>query len=159
MFASCCSFQWLTLKPTVIMMPTLSTLTTPVTTKSTPRCHPDTTFVVIGAPQAVITATHSTTSDKVGILTTLGIQCRVSSIVTQPHSSWVHVQLANCSYIIDNAQRGPVSLTICCPQFKFDGNFALLYFCCWPSDRNKFLHMPRQHSCRAMYKILWRLLY
>ena len=48
----------------------------------------------------------------------------------------------------------PVSLTIFCPQFKFDGYFALLLFRYWPSDRNKFLHMPRQHSCRAMYKIL-----
>ena len=48
----------------------------------------------------------------------------------------------------------PVSLTIFCLQFKFDGNFALLSFRCWPLDRNKFLHMPRQHSCRAMYKIL-----
>ena len=53
----------------------------------------------------------------------------------------------------------PVSLTIFCPEFKFDGKFALLQFCYWPSDRNKFLHMPRQHSCRAMYTILQRPLH
>ena len=29
-------------------------------------------------------------------------------------------------------------LTTFCPQFKFDGNFALLYFHCLPSDRNNF---------------------
>ena len=33
---------------------------------------------------------------------------------------------------------------------KFDANFALLQFRCWPLDRNKVLHMAR----RAMYKIL-----
>ena len=55
---------------------------------------------------------------------------------------------------VSKPDRGPVSLTIFCPQFKFDGYFALLLFRYWPSDRNKFLHMPRQHSCRAMYKIL-----
>ena len=45
---------------------------------------------------------------------------------------------------------GPVSLTVFCPQFKFDGKFALPYLCCWPSDRNKVLHMPRQQlSCHV----------
>ena len=47
----------------------------------------------------------------------------------------------------------PVSL-IFSPQFEFDGNFALLLFRCWPSNRNIFLNMVRQHSCRAMHKIL-----
>ena len=33
-------------------------------------------------------------------------------------------------------------------KFKFDGNFALLYLNDWPADRNKCLHMPREHmSC------------
>ena len=36
------------------------------------------------------------------------------------------------------------------PQSKFGGKFALLQFRCWSSDRNKYLHMPRQHSRRAM---------
>ena len=40
-----------------------------------------------------------------------------------------------------------------CSHFKFDGNFALLWFHCWSSDRNKYLHIPRQHSCRVMYKL------
>ena len=33
---------------------------------------------------------------------------------------------------------GPVSLTNFCPQFKFNGTFALLQFRCWPSDLNQF---------------------
>ena len=40
---------------------------------------------------------------------------------------------------MDVMVQGPDSLTIFCPQLKFDGNFALLLFHCWPSN-----HMPRQ---------------
>ena len=32
-------------------------------------------------------------------------------------------------------------------------------FRCRLSDRNNFSHMARQHSCRAMHKILYRSLY
>ena len=32
----------------------------------------------------------------------------------------------------------PVSLTIFCSHFKFDGNFTLLQFHCLPPDRNQF---------------------
>ena len=39
-----------------------------------------------------------------------------------------------------------------CPQFKYNGNCALLSFCCWPSDRHNFLHISWQNSYCVMYK-------
>ena len=53
-----------------------------------------------------------------------------TSLQIKPVSHWLCANL-------EQAQ-GPVSQTIFCPQFKFDRNFALLKFRCWPSDRNKF---------------------
>ena len=50
-----------------------------------------------------------------------------------------YIYFCACQWV-NNGQR-PVSLRIFCPQFKFDGNFALLLFRCQPSDRNKFWHM------------------
>ena len=49
---------------------------------------------------------------------------------------------------------GTVSIRIFHAQFKYNGKFSLLYFHFWSSDCNKILHMPRQHSCRVMCKVL-----
>ena len=51
---------------------------------------------------------------------------------------------------------GPISLTNFPSRFKFDDNFIYLQFDCWWLYRHKILHMSRQHSCRAMYKMLQR---
>ena len=69
---------------------------------------------------------------------------------------WVQVP-RNRTIACSLAWSGP-RFTNFSPQFEFDENFALLYFQCCPSDRNKFLNMPRQHRYRAMYKILKRSL-
>ena len=45
---------------------------------------------------------------------------------------------------------GPVSLTVFCSQFNFDGNFTLLLFSHWSSDRNNFAHATTaQLSCHV----------
>ena len=48
---------------------------------------------------------------------------------------------------------GPFHWHFFCPQFKFHGKFAFLWFRCWSSGRTNVLHMPQQHSYRAMYKL------
>ena len=89
---------------------------------------------------------------------TILLTCWVPSYKVRAYGHYEHLKCRRPAKAKAPYQ-GPVSLTDFWPKFKFDGKFALLKFCYWPSDRSKFLHMPRQHSCRAMYKIWQRSLY
>ena len=56
------------------------------------------------------------------------------------------------SALLNYHSQGPVSLTVFRRHFKFDRNFASLWFNYWSPDPNNLLHKPLQHSYRAMRK-------